>query len=217
METPLPTKCLFAQHWPLPPRSLVPLQPDGPWRVGEVQHDPMDQLQETRSVNLSWSCWESLQWANPASSSALSRDNSTSTRRAQLEVSGHKEVSGAAAPLPHLGPGIESNSWSPCQSPNKHLIRISWELKTGFLSCFCHFILCVALAKSLPLIWPLRRERPGLDRSGSFLLCQAVHLPQPLPLSRMGKWPSEWAGISEADLSPFFSSEPVIDFPVVSI
>lgn len=99
---PLPTKCLFAQHWPPPPRSPAPLQRDGPWRVGEVQHDPTDQLLGTRSVSLSWSCWGSPQWANPASSSALSRVNSTSTRRAQLEVSGPK------------GEGVASGKWKKC-------------------------------------------------------------------------------------------------------
>lgn len=99
---PLPTKCLFAQHWPPPPRSPAPLQRDGPWRVGEVQHDPTDQLLGTRSVSLSWSCWGSPQWANPASSSASSRVNSTSTRRAQLEVSGPE------------GEGVASGEWKKC-------------------------------------------------------------------------------------------------------
>lgn len=47
-------------------------------------------------------------------------------------------VPAAAAPLPHLGPGIKSNSWSPCRSPHRHPVRLSWESKTGFSSRLCH-------------------------------------------------------------------------------
>lgn len=38
-----------------------------------------------------------------------------------------------------------------------------------------------------------------------------------LPLSKMGKWPHEWAGISETDFYSFLGSEPVINSPVVIV
>lgn len=38
-----------------------------------------------------------------------------------------------------------------------------------------------------------------------------------LPLSKMGKWPDEWADISETDFYSSLGSEPVLDSPVVSI
>lgn len=166
-----------------------------------MQRDPTDQPLGTRSVSLSWSYWENPQWANPASSSALSRDNSMSTRRAQLEVRGHKGA-GVASRRPKKDLGIEEKGatcperlntpgageplliWvlelNPAAGLHAKVPGINWESdKAGFLSRFCLLIICVTLAKTLPLTEPLGRERLGQDVCGSFLLCQAVHLPWP--------------------------------------
>lgn len=57
------------------------------WQVEVELPDRMDQLLGTKSASSNLFCWESRRWGSPAWSCVLSRGSSTSTRRAQLEVS----------------------------------------------------------------------------------------------------------------------------------